>query len=410
MDRTILHCDMNNCYASIECLLNPILVGKPIAVGGNIQDRHGIILAKSEEAKQYGVRTGEVIYQAQKKCKDLIIVQPHYDKYVEYSQIAKNIYYEYSNYVEPFGIDEAWLDCSYSTSLFGNGMDIARKISHRMKHEVGITVSIGVSYNKIFAKLGSSIKKPDSIIEIRRSDLEEKVWRLDVSELLGVGKATRRKLYGYGIVTIGDLANIDEGFIKKLLGINGVKLKKFANGENEELVKDVLYKRDIKSIGRGTTFVRDLVSYAEARRGISELAVRVSKALRKEGLKARGIFLHIKWSNLKSDTVQFRIAIPTFSANEIELYCINTFRSRFLFDRGIRAITIRGIDLVKGEQPYQSTIFDDFDLHLKRELVDTAAYEINKKFGDNCIRKASQLLGNNIPQNILEEIKLPRTL
>lgn len=206
MERVILHADMNNCYASIEIKLNPKLKGIPLAVCGRREDRHGIVLAKSQEAKELGVKTGEAIWQAQLKCPDILIVPPKYDEYLKHSRWARDIYYDYSNQVEPYGIDECWLDVSGSLHLFGNGRDIAEEIRSRIKKELGITVSIGVSFNKIFAKLGSDMKKPDAVTEIAREDFKEKIWNLPVEELLGVGKASKKKLNRLMIFTIGDLA------------------------------------------------------------------------------------------------------------------------------------------------------------------------------------------------------------
>lgn len=208
-DRTILHCDMNNFYASVECLYNPALRGKPVAVGGDVEARHGIILAKNYEAKKYGVQTGEALWQAKQKCPGLTIVPPSFEKYLRFSRLAREIYGCYTDRIESFGLDECWLDLTGSERLFGGGKAVADKLRERIKFELGVTISVGVSHNKIFAKLGSDMKKPDATTVITRENYKDVVWPLPVSDLLFVGPATTRKLARYGIHTIGQLAQAD---------------------------------------------------------------------------------------------------------------------------------------------------------------------------------------------------------
>ncbi|MPM78504.1 DNA polymerase IV [bioreactor metagenome] len=202
LDRSILHVDMNACYASIECLYNPEIRDKPVAVGGDVEARHGIILAKNQIAKKYGVQTGEALWQAKQKCPQLVIIKPHYDRYIRSSALARQIYNSYTDLVEPCGLDECWLDVSGSAHLFGTAEMIAEEIRERVKRELGITVSVGVSYNKVFAKLGSDLKKPDAVSVLTRDNYREKVWPLPASDLLYVGRATTRKLYNHGILTM----------------------------------------------------------------------------------------------------------------------------------------------------------------------------------------------------------------
>lgn len=233
---------MNNFYASVECMLNPKLKGHPVAVCGSTEERHGIVLAKNYEAKAYGIQTGESTYQAQQKCKDLIVVKPHYEQYIKYSKLAREIYNEYTDLVEPFGMDECWLDVTGSTVLFGTGYDIAEKIRTEIKFKLGLTVSIGVSFNKIFAKLGSDMKKPDAITVIEKSSFKNKIWQLPASDLLGVGKATKKKLNYYGIYTIEDLAKSSPDFLKSIIGKNGILLWKYANGTENSSVAQMILK------------------------------------------------------------------------------------------------------------------------------------------------------------------------
>lgn len=230
MDRVILHSDMNSFYASVEIMLNPELRNKPVAVGGSTEERHGIILTKNQIAKKYGIKTGMVNWEAKLLCPDLVIITPHYEQYIKYSKMAREIYSRYTDKIEPFGMDECWLDMTESTELFGNGFDIANNIRKTIKSELGLTVSIGVSFNKIFAKLGSDMKKPDAITVINRENYKDKVWNLPVEDLFYVGPATKRKLNSIGVQTIGNLAKFPVNILKDKLGKNGIMLSAYANG------------------------------------------------------------------------------------------------------------------------------------------------------------------------------------
>ena len=220
--RKILHSDMNNFYASVECMLNPSLKGKPVAVCGSVEERHGIVLAKNYPAKAFGVQTGDAVWQAKEKCRDIIIVPPHYDEYIKYSKLAREVYNRYTNQVEPYGMDECWLDISGYNSR--DPETVAFEIKETMKEELGLTVSVGVSYNKIFAKLGSDMKKPDAVTVILKDSFREKIWSLPASELLFVGRSTERFLNRFCIRTIGDLANTNPDFLKSHMCVNGIKL------------------------------------------------------------------------------------------------------------------------------------------------------------------------------------------
>ena len=236
MDRVILHSDLNNFYASVECLYNPELQGKPVAVCGSQSSRHGIVLAKNYVAKAMGIKTGEVIWQAKQKCPGLIVVPPNFSLYLKFSRLATEIYRDYTDLIEPFGIDESWLDISSSAGLFGSGEKIAHEIRNRIKEEMGVTVSIGVSFNKVFAKLGSDLKKPDAVTIINQANFRQKIWPLPAKELLYVGRATSKKLDRVGISTIGAIAAAPREFLVNLLGKWGEALWVFANGYDVSIV------------------------------------------------------------------------------------------------------------------------------------------------------------------------------
>lgn len=232
MPRDILHCDMNNFYASVECMLDPALKKYPVAVCGSVEERHGIVLAKNYKAKAFQVQTGDAVWQAQQKCPGLVVVPPHYEEYIKYSKLARNVYERYTDQVEPYGMDECWLDITGTRSLFGLPEKIANEIRETIKFELGLTISVGVSFNKIFAKLGSDMKKPDAVTVIPKDSFREKIWGLPAADLLGVGRATQRVLNNYGIHTIRDLATTNPEFLRSQLGKNGVALWNYANGND----------------------------------------------------------------------------------------------------------------------------------------------------------------------------------
>ena len=236
MDKAILHCDINNFFASVECVLNPNISTLPVAVGGDAIERHGIILAKNYVAKSFGVSTGDTINDAKMKCKNIVIVKPHYMEYQKYSTLAKNIYKKFTDKVETFGMDECWLDVTDSVKLFGSIEEVADKIRYKIKNELGLTISVGASFNKIFAKLGSDMKKPDATTVISRENYKNKVWPLPIEDLMGVGRNTKKILHKYFINTIGDLAKEDCKTLERLFGKNGITLYEYANGlYNDEL-------------------------------------------------------------------------------------------------------------------------------------------------------------------------------
>ncbi len=388
--RTILHCDANNFYASVECALNPGLRDKFVAVSGDPEKRHGIILAKNTAAKACGVKTGETIWQAKLKCPQLICVPPHFDKYVEYSRRIFSIYTQYTQRVEPFGIDECWLDVTDSLKLLGSGEKIAEELRERIKREVGVTVSIGVSFTKVFAKLGSDMKKPDAVTVITPENFKSKVWGLDASEMLMVGRRTAAKLAGVGMHTIGDLANADERVLHRMLGVNGDKLRSEARGEGSDDVRLSYETDDPKSIGNSTTLPRDIVTREEVESVVTALAEMVATRLRKHGFVGRGIAVGIKYSDLTGEGKQ-RIIADTDSAAAIAREAMATIDAIYSFgaDMPIRALSVTVYDLTASDAATQTSMFDkDADKqHRLGKTLDT----IRSKYGYLSIRSASVL-------------------
>lgn len=392
MDRCILHCDINNCYATIEKILNPDLMGKPIAVCGDSKIRHGVVLAKSDEAKAMGVKTGEVIWKAKSKCRDLIIVKPHYNEYIKYSKLCKKIYYEFTNLVESFGIDEAWLDCSGSKYLFGEAEEIAGSIMERVKKELGITLSIGIGFNKFIAKMGSNMAKTSSIVLLNRDNYKDLLYNLDVGEMFGVGNSTALKFKQYGIRTIGDLANTSISFVESLLGKNGVMLYNYANGKDDSEVSDMLKKREIKSIGRGKTFEKDLSDINDIKANVSRLCYLVSEELVKNELKASCMEVSLRDINLKWHNFSKTNNFATASTTIIEENIMEII-SRVINKIGkVRAISVRVSKFKNKNFNIQSFMcdIDGKDINAV-ETVDDIMINVNKKYGTGKLIKASQL-------------------
>ena len=408
-ERVILHSDLNCFYASVEIMENPLLRDKPIAVCGSREERHGIVLAKSEQAKRCGVKTGEAIWQAQLKCKNLIIIEPHYDKYLKYSKMVREIYARYTELVEPFGIDECWLDISGSTKLLGSGYDIACEIKQTVKEEIGITVSIGVSYNKIFAKLGSDMKKPDAITCISSNDFKEKVWSLPASDILGVGYATKKRLDRYEINTIGKIATCPSNFLISLFGKNGYALWVAANGQDKSEVRPNEEYVPIKSIGHGMTAVADLVNNDDVKSMFLSLSQDVSKRLRENHLSARRLQISIRDNKLYTKDYQTTLDYPMQSYRELSDKAYILFCKNYKWQNNIRSLTIRAINLIPENLPYQINLFTDVVSREKNEKLERSIESIQGRFGNNSIQIASLQKHIKIPDiNGSEMIKMPR--
>ena len=387
MGRAILHIDMNSCYASIECLHHPEIRHLPVAVGGDVEARHGIILAKNELAKRAGVKTGEALWQAKQKCPDLVIVPPHYQLYLRFSRMARAIYAEYTDLIEPFGLDEAWIDVTGS-SVFGDAVEIAETIRKRVKFELGITVSIGVSFNKIFAKLGSDYKKPDAVTVFGKDDYREKVWPLPVEELLYVGPATTRKLRARGIRTIGDLARTGPSLLHSWLGKMGYVLHAFANGNDPSPVASLGEEAIIKSIGNSTTTPRDLTCEEDVNIIFYVLAESVAARMRENGFRAKTVQISLRDTDLFSFERQCKLESPSCLASELHDAGMRLLRDHYRFRKPLRSVGIRGMDLVPIQTAMQLNFFEDPVRREKRERLEVAVDELRRRFGHAAVSRA----------------------
>lgn len=394
-ERVILHIDMNNCYASIECKLNPELNGKCVAVAGNQEERHGIILAKNELAKSYGVKTGEPIWQAMKKCPELITVPPHYEEYLKHSKAARKIYSDYTDKIEPFGIDECWIDITgyWRNGKQADGKVIADEIRERVKSELGITVSIGVSFNKIFAKLGSDIKKPDAttVIASQGKDcFKDKVFPLDVGELLYVGKATKKKLNQRGIFTIGELAQTPISKLQSWLGKWGQYLWVYANGLDISPVETDGNKPLVKSVSNGTTSYRDLENDNDVKIITFALAESIASRLRAIHSKCKAVSISVKNNKMYTYSRQKQLYIPIDDAYEIANIALSLYKESYNWAAGnpIRAISICVSELNDIYSDYQTSIFENSNENKKHENLNKTIDRLRDKYGYTCVRRA----------------------
>ncbi len=387
MDRVIFHCDLNSFYASVECLHHPEYRNVPLAVGGDVEKRHGIILAKNQLAKKAGVTTGEALWQALQKCPNLILVKPNFSHYLRFSRMVKAIYADYSDKIESFGIDEVWIDVTESLHLFGSPKDLADQIRERVKTELGVTISIGVSYNKIFAKLGSDYKKPDATTEITRDNMKTLVWPLPIEDLLYVGRATTQKLHLLGIYTIGDCANTEVSLLKRRLGKWGEVLWHFANGlDNSE----VMTQNDtplIKSIGNSTTCPRDLRNLQDVKIVTYILAESVAARLKEAHLVAGVISVGIRDIHLKGCTRQIKLNQSTHLSDDIAKVAIDLFDKHVDFSTPLRSIGIKASDLSVLELPFQLDLFTDQEAHKRALDLENTLAVIRERYGFNSVQR-----------------------
>ncbi len=385
--RVILHSDINCCYAAIEHLHHPELNGKPLAVGGDPESRHGIVLTADYIAKKYGVKTGMALWQAKQLCPEITFVSPRMDLYLRFSRMAHEIYAEYTDLQEAYGIDESWLDVTASATIKGDGYSIAKEISNRMKSELGITVSIGVSFNKIFAKLGSDYKKPDAITTMYSDEFQTKAWNLPVGDLLYVGRSTNQKLTKIGIRTIGDLARTDEVILVRLLGKMGSVLWAFANGYDDSPVRKENAHAPIKSVGNSTTTHRDLVNDEDVKIVIYVLAESVAARLRENGFRCRVVEISIRDNDLFSFTRQRKISNATNITEEIAVEAYRLFKESYDWRKPIRSVGVRGADLVNDNYWEQIDLFCDFQMREKHMKMDAAVDDIRRRFGFYSIQR-----------------------
>jgi DNA polymerase-4 len=403
--RVILHADLNNFYASVEMKLNPSLEGKFVGVCGNAENRHGIILAKSENAKKLGVKTGMTINEAKKLCPDLVLVEAKHAHYTAYSKLVKNIYREYTDKIESFGIDECWLDVTDSVKMFGSGEKIADILRERVKSELGLTISVGVSFNKVFAKLGSDLKKPDGTTVISTDNYKEKVWRLPVEDLLFVGKSTAQKLKKINVKTIGDLANIDQKYLEKHFGKWGQTLSDYANGKDESPVLKDSEQAEIKSVGNSITTYRDLTCDEDVLIMFTTLSESVSSRVISHGLgSATTLSIFVRDAFLNSSTRQGKLQKPSVLPEDFRDFAFELFKKHYDFSVGIRTIGLS----VSGFESFATQISLDGEFYEKKLKLNDATRGIKDKYGNSSLVKGIILKDKKLVREDEEGTSLDR--
>lgn len=387
MERVILHVDMNSFYAAVECMYRPGERHLPLAVGGDAERRHGIILAKNEYAKRFGVKTAEALWEARQKCPGLHIVPPDYPLYMRFSKMARRIYADYTPCAEPFGLDECWLDLSDKNMDIRGGALIAEELHERIINELGLTVSVGVSWNKVFAKLGSDLSKPDGTVVISRENYRDRVWPLPVEDLLYVGRATKRKLNHAGIRSIGDLAACDAKWLSERLGKVGLMLQAFARGEDCSEVRAEDEEESIKSIGNSVTTPRDLLNEEEVKLVFFALAESVAARLREQGLEASCISITLRDAQLFSFARQQSLPRPSNLTMDILQHVMLLYRRYCPPDSVIRSLGIKASRLSPAS-PEQLAFGPEAGKRAQYAKIDSAIDHLRSRFGYKAVRRA----------------------
>ena len=386
-DRIILHCDLNNFYASVELLERPDLKNKPVAVCGSAERRHGIVLAKNDVAKRLGIKTAQTIWQAQKLCPNLVILDAHYQKYKSFSHKVREILYEFTDVVEPFGPDESWLDVTGSTKLFGSGEEIAYKIKDRIKEETGLTVSVGVSFNKVFAKLGSDYKKPDAVTVISKENFKDMIFPLPADSMMGVGRHTYAKLQRIGIDTLGELAAADTRTLKSELGVIGERLWYCANGLDMSAVIAQKDLPDVKSISRSTTNSVDLIDNEDVWKTFTGLSEDISKQLEENGFYSLKITVMVRDDSLEWESYTKTLESPIHLSVDIASQAMSVFKTHYDWHTSVHSIGIAVSDFISSNSPLQISFYSQ--QIIENNLIEKEFESIRKKFGKDAIFKAS---------------------
>ena len=402
MSRVILHSDLNNFYASVECLYNPEIRDHPVAVCGSQSTRHGIVLAKNGIAKEFGVTAGDAVWEARSKCPGLIVVRPNYMQYLRFSILARKIYEDYTNLIEAFGIDENWLDVTESTKLFGSGEQIAYTLRKRIQNELGVTASVGVSFNKVFAKLGSDMKKPDATTVISEENFKEKIWGLPVGDLIYVGPSTRRKLTDIGICTIGELAGAPPKFLERHFGQWGRTLWVFANGYDESPVTRLDFQPGIKGIGNSLTTPHDLRTNEDVKILTYVLADSVAERLRRHNLKGKTVQVYIRAGDLTFIERQGQLSQHTCTSSEIAEKALEIFSRSWDWSKTIRTLGVRVSGVIMQDQCGQISLFDN-ERRLRREQLESSIDNIRSRFGHYSVQRAVLIKSNGLNANPVEE-------
>lgn len=392
MKKVILHCDLNCFYASVEMLFNPEYRKVPFAVGGDVEKRHGIILAKNALAKKAGVSTGEPLWQARQKCPDIQLVTPNFKLYLEFSQKVNAIYQDYTDQIEPFGIDESWLDVTGSMHRFESPSHLALEIMERILNEVGLTVSIGISDNKVYAKLGSDLAGTQELYEIDRDHLETSIYPLAVSNLLYVGRQTTKKLNKYNVYTIGDLAHVSLEFLELRFKKWGNLLYQIAHGiDQDHVMLSHAAQNQVKSIGNSVTASRDLETWDDYKIIVYRLAESVCERQAQKQLCAYGISVSVRDYELFVLSKQEKLDQPLLNSKDVAFHALRLIETLIQPGRPIRSLGIKLFELRDHPKAIQFDLFSSQNNPFDADL-DKAITSIRNRFGPKSIARAVMLL------------------
>ena len=376
-ERVIFHCDANSFFASVEVAHKPEYIGKPVAVAGNPEKRTGIILTKNAEAKKFGVETGEPIWQAKRKCPNLICLAPHYKLYEEYSAKLRKIYEKYTDRVESFGIDECWLDMTSTIHFFGKPKQVADQIRAEVKKSLGITISVGVSFSKLFAKLGSDLKKPDATTVIDCARFKQIIYPLPITSIIGIGKRLEKRYNKIGVFYLGEIVKIPDDVLSKKFGILGLELKQKLLGNDTEIVKKCDEYTPPKSVGNGTTTIKDIYSRAEINAVVVALSEEISTRLRKDGFNASSLSVTVKTAQFKYFHNTIRMPYATNTNSDIALFAMKILDNGWEYNTPVRAIRICSYNLSSAKQT-QLCMFSE---EIQNSSLNLALDQIRKKYG-----------------------------
>lgn len=406
-DRVILHCDLNNFYASVECLYRPEIAHCPVAVSGNPEKRHGVILAKNNLAKSAGVQTGEPVASALEKCPDLTLVPPNFSRYMKFSKKASAIYQRYTSRIEPFGIDESWLDITECVPDFQGGVRLAHTIRQAVREELGLTISVGVSWNKIFAKLGSDLKKPDAVSPVSRQNYRQTVWPLPASDLLYVGRATRQKLERIGVYTIGDIASADPAILRRALGKWGITLSCYARGMESTPVARLGELDPQKGIGNSTTCPHDLRRYEEVKQVFYVLAESIAERMRRQHIVGKTIQIHLRDLHLCTQERQMQLTDYTQSSTVIAHAALELLYRHWNQNPPLRSVGIRISGLQDENDARQIGFFTP--QFLRQDALERCVDSIRSRYGHWGIRRALSMVDESLNIDPLDENTLQST-
>ncbi len=406
-DRTVVHMDINHCYAQIEEVRRPELRRRAMAVGGDASRRHGIILAKNDAAAAAGVKTGETLREAVQKCPGLLILPPDYDEYMRLTEYVREIYADWSEYVEPYGLDEAWIDVTALYDSAGSAVRAAEAVMRRIEQETGLTVSAGISWNKVFAKLGSDMAGARQIVTIGRDHFRELVWPRPVRELMHVGPATAGKLHLLGVHTIGDLAMYPETALREVFGLPGEIMRTAAWGEDPGRVAPYGYRKPQAALGMTVTMMRDADSFTDLSAVFCIVAEQLSARLRQMGLECRVIAAALRTNDLKWQTVQRKLPVPTDLGEELWRESMSLLKEKYTLTKPLRAAGLTLTELRPADRDRQLSLFTDENRRDRLRSLEKACDDIRERFGAGMVRRGCTLMDTELADPVYTAEHIP---